>query len=351
MFKSNHNVNSLLDILKVKYPIIQAPMAGGATTKELVGNVSNSGCLGSLGAGYMSPSEIESTINSIKRLTKSPFAVNLFIDNGLSNNNLNIQEAARALQMVSCELDIDIYPVESPYTSNFNEQIEVILSSKVPVFSFTFGKLDSCLIKELHANDTKIIGTATNILEAQVLFESGVDVIVVQGKEAGGHRGTFIGEEEQSLLALEGLIRSIKKEVPLPIIAAGGIMNAKSIIENINYGAAGVQMGSVFLTCHESGIHNIYKQMLINGSRHTCLTKSFSGKLARGIENTFIHRMQNYQSSVLPYPAQNAQTMQIRNKAKVLNNCEFMSLWAGQNYFLCKRAFARELIMELTIDM
>ncbi len=352
MLKSNKQVNKLLDLLGVSYPIIQAPMAGGATTKELVASVSNCGCLGSLGAGYMHPMDLKLAIDGIKKLTNLPFAVNLFIDNQLPIANINQKAAIKSLQNVSQELNMRVIAVDPPYAPDFNEQFEIILQEKVPVFSFTFGMLAPNLIKKLHANGTIVIGTATNVDEVRELFISGVDAIVVQGKEAGGHRGSFIGNDEQGLFSLKDLISKTKNIVPTPIIAAGGIMNASSITEHIDLGAFGVQMGSAFLASSESGISQVYKQVLLSGSnRKTCLTKAFSGKLARGLENTFIKRMQNYQSSILPYPIQNAQTMQIRAKAKELNNVEFMSLWAGENYFLCKDMAVEDLISELIVGM
>jgi nitronate monooxygenase len=183
--------------LNIKIPIVQAPMAGDATTPELVAAVSNAGALGSIGAGYMSPEKIKQTIEATRALTNKPFSVNLFIPNHISPTKEKMDLAVQGLNQVCHELDVTSEPVCAPFSASFDAQMRVILEEKVPVFSFTFGLLEAKWMKQLKRHATFVIGTATNLEEAHALKAMGVDAIVLQGAEAGGHRGTFLGEPEE----------------------------------------------------------------------------------------------------------------------------------------------------------
>ncbi len=343
------STNPLTHLLSIKYPIIQAPMAGGATTSELVAAVSNAGALGSLAAGYLSATAIQQTIDSIRKLTNNPFAVNLFIPEKHQCTEQQIQRMQTLITTLCPELDISNETPLPPFSQNFNEQIEVILEKKVPILSFTFGILDVLWIQKLKQNKVILIGTATNLEEALQLESHGIDIIVAQGSEAGGHRGTFIGKAEDALFKVAPLVTQLVHHLKTPIVAAGGIMTATNITEMLALKASGVQMGSAFLTCHESGIYPKYKERLLNLDRdQTTLTRSFSGKLARGLQNEFIIRMQPHEKEILDYPIQNALTRAMRKTAEQQNTTEFMSLWAGQHAYLCQDLSVRTLIDELT---
>lgn len=335
-----------------QFPIIQAPMAGGATTPELVAAVSNAGGLGSLGAAYMEADEIKLAIKKIRELTDKPFAVNLFVPEKHHATFTQINRMCELIEMSCAELKIKISPNVTPYAPIFEDQMRVICEEKVPVFSFTFGIPDDHWIRKLKTNGVFLIGTATNLSEALLLEEQGMDAVVAQGCEAGGHRGTFLGKPEASLFEIEFLIKKLLEKVKIPIIAAGGIMDAKAIISLLTIGADAVQMGTAFLTCHESGIHPKYKEALLSARRdNTTLTRVFSGKLARGIKNKFIERMEQHQSEILDYPIQNALTRSMRKEAGKQNNTDFMSLWAGQSVYLCKACSALELMNKLINDV
>jgi nitronate monooxygenase len=338
--------------LGIQYPIIQAPMAGGATTPELVAAVSNAGGLGSLAAGYMSPDDIRKAIKRIRNLSKKPFLVNLFIPEEKSATPEQIQKSCHNIEQCSKELDQKIKPVFPPYMQPFEEQIQVLLKENVPFFSFTFGLLDPKWIKCLKSNKTLLIGTATTLFEAQALEESGVDMVVVQGSEAGGHRGTFLSKEEDALIDLFSLIPQCIEKLKIPVIAAGGIMKGADIVAALTSGAVAVQMGTAFLSCYESGIHNKYKEILLAQQQdNTKLTRAFSGKLARGIQNKFIDCMQTKPSSILDYPIQNALTKAMRKKAEEIDDTEFMAMWAGQAVALCRDISAERLVVQLIDEM
>lgn len=336
--------------IKIDLPIIQAPMAGGATTPELVAAVSNSGGLGSLGAGYMAPDAIRQAIKKIRALTSKPFAVNLFIPEKHHATSVQIQQACDDINQICGELGIEVSPIKAPYAQAFEEQINVIFEEKIPVFSYSFGLLNSDLVPQFKKNNTALIGTATNLAEAQALKENGANIIVAQGSEAGGHRGTFLDRAENSLIALINLIPQLADTLKIPIIAAGGIMDGRGIIAALNLGACGVQMGTAFLTCHESGISPAYKKVLLTQKQDTTiLTRSFSGKLARGIRNKFTDNLNQFH--ILDYPIQNALTSIMRKAAITQNNTNFMSLWAGQSTQLCRNIGAHELINDLVAEI
>lgn len=339
----------LRQLLKVRLPLIQAPMAGSAATPEFVAAVANAGGLGSLGAGYMSDSQIRNAIKKIRQLSPHPFAVNLFIPEIVQASEEKIALAKHAIQACCPEFTFDIDAIKPPFAPSFDEQMDSIIEEKVPIFSFTFGIPSEYWIRRLKKNGIILIGTATTLEEAKLLELHDIDVIVAQGSEAGGHRGTFIGKAEDALMHNSSLVSLLVEHVKRPIVSAGGIMLAKDIVAALSLGAAGVQMGTAFLSCFESSIHPLYKKLLLNLSKdETTLTRAFSGKLARGITNQFILNMQKYEETILDYPIQNALTTSMRSQAAKNNRTEYMSLWAGQAAHLCKEITVAQLIEELS---
>lgn len=343
--------NTLTQRLGIHYPIIQAPMAGGVTTPALVAAVSNAGGLGSLGAGYMSPSEIKNTIAAIREQTNKPFAVNLFIPEKHSATAEQMQIACDDIQQCCIELNLEINPTPAPYAQSFEMQIQIVYEEKVPVFSFTFGMLSPTWIDRLKSNGTALIGTATSLQEAHALEKSGIDMICLQGLEAGGHRGTFLGKPEDALIDLASLITQCAGKIYTPLIAAGSITTGRDIASVIYLGASAAQIGTAFLTCHESGISTQYKDILLSQTQdNTTLTRAISGKLARGIQNKFTRCMENKLVRILDYPIQNALTQSMRKKAKEIGATDFMSLWAGQNAAHCRKLSAHELVHTLIAE-
>ncbi len=343
--------NEVTERLGISYPIFQAPMAGGITTPALISETSNCGGLGNLGAGYMLPEEMNAAIKEIRSLTGKPFGVNLFVPNHqVFSTEAAFAQAVNVLKKVQADLGIEKSnsQLDKDHQALFEQQLEVILSTRVPICSFTFGIPDEIVIKDLKKQGTIVIGTATNVNEALELEASGVDMIVAQGSEAGGHRGTF-HEEGSGLIGSMALIPQIADAIKLPVIAAGGIMDARGMAAAFVLGAKVVQLGTAFLTCKESGAHSIYKEAILNATEEqTTLTKAFSGKLARGIRNHFIKEMEGQSIGILPFPLQNDLTGPIRKQAAKLNNREYMSLWAGQGLRLATETTVKELMDKLT---
>jgi len=338
----------LTELLGIDFPIIQAGMAGGTTTPSLVSSVCNAGGLGTLGAGYMTPQQIREAIKEIRQLTNRPFAVNLFAPEPIDEKAIsNIESVNQVMKKFRDQLGI-VEPQITKYTESFEEQLEVVLEEKVPIFSFTFGIPSQEILQELKRSQTIIIGTATTVNEAIELEARGVDAIVGQGSEAGGHRGTFDGKFEDSLIGTMALIPQMVDHVKVPVIASGGIMDGRGVLASLALGAAGVQMGTAFLTCPESGAHAEHKRSILSSNEQsTVLTRSFSGKPARGIKNKFISEMEPHAEIIPSYPVQNALTKDIRSAAGKQNQTEFLSLWAGQGVRLSKSKTAEELVHDI----
>jgi len=218
----------LTDLLDINIPIIQAPMAGGVTTPDLVAAVCNAGGLGSVGAGYMSPDALITAIDKVRTLTDKKFQVNLFVPESHQANLVSQQKMATCINEIASSLHINTQPVEPPYLPDFYQQVEVLLDKHVPIVSFTFGIPDKKIIQRFKSNNVILIGTATSLAEALAFEESGVDAISLQSKEAGGHRGTFIGDVFDSLTDSATLISQVFAKITLPVIAAGGIMNGQT---------------------------------------------------------------------------------------------------------------------------
>ncbi|MGN7386323.1 NAD(P)H-dependent flavin oxidoreductase [Sporosarcina sp. SAFN-015] len=310
--------------LGIEHPIIQAPMAG-ITTPEFVAACAEAGVLGSIGAGYLSAEATRDSIREVKRLTNKPFAVNLFVPEQTEMDQEQLRQAYLALHPIGKKIGLPFW--KAPLSeSSFDAQIAVIIDEGVNICSFTFGLPDETVIRDLKEHGVYLIGTATNVEEAILAEKVGMDAVVVQGKEAGGHRGSFLSEE---LITLDELLPSSIEAVRIPIIAAGGIANREQLELQLSRGAQAVQIGTALLAADESGAHPLHKEAVLAATGNsTVLTKAFSGKPARGIRNQFIDMMEGV--PIAPYPYQNDLTKKIRAEAASKGNLEFMSLWAGE---------------------
>jgi nitronate monooxygenase len=332
-------------------PIIQAPMAGGATTPELVAAVSNAGGIGSLAAALLSPQAIAEQVAKIRALTQRAFMVNMFV---LQTPNPSTEEIARAgelLRPVWEPLGWTALPTPAKWCEDFDAQFDALIAVKPEIASFTFGILTSEQMERLHAAHIFVIGTATNVSEARAWEAIGADAICAQGIEAGAHRGTFIGAQDEAPSTMV-LVPMVVDAVNVPVIAAGGIMDGRGIAAAIALGAQAVQMGTAFLVTDESGIHPAYKERLLEAASAparsvTRLTRTFSGRYARGLVNGFMESMRDVEREVPAYPIQNALTGSIRAQAGKINETELMSLWAGQGIGMARAMPAARLVETL----
>ncbi|MFD1448354.1 NAD(P)H-dependent flavin oxidoreductase [Oceanobacillus profundus] len=322
----------ILERLKITIPIIQAGMAGGITTPELVAAVSNAGALGTIGAGYMSTHTLKDTIHRVKQLTDKPFAVNLFAAN-LEAFSTDVDEMQALLNKQRDEVGIDTKENLVKVKDYLQEKVYLLIKEKVPIVSTAFGALSSVLIKRLKENHIILIGMATNVGEAKHLEDMGYDMVVAQGVEAGGHRGTFDIEKypSGSNIGLITLIQSILENTSLPVAAAGGIYTKKQLDALLLMGASGVQMGTRFLLAKEAGTNKTYRRALMKASyEDTVITKVFSGRPARAIKNSFIDEVESSGLDILPFPIQNELTKDLRAAGAEFAIADLQSLWAGQ---------------------
>lgn len=323
-------------------------MAGGPTTPALVAAVSGAGAIGSIGAGYMTPEALTSAMAAVRETTNKPFAVNLFVPQDYVRDRKREADVNDALADIRQELDIDMPSGVGPIAPDFQAQFEAVLTAAPAIVSTTFGALEPERVLRLQSAGCRVIGTATSTAEARHLEKTGVDAIVAQGFEAGGHRGTFLGKAEASLVGLMALLPQVVDTVSIPVIASGGIMDGRGIAAVHCLGAAGVQMGTAFLTTHESGAKPEHKAALAGATdTASTLTSVFSGKPARGLRNSFIDKLESLAIPLSDYPVQNAWTRDIRAAAAAQHRPEFMSLWAGQAAGLSRETSAGELIPRL----
>lgn len=339
----------LCSMLNIKYPIIQAGMAGGATTPELIANVSNAGGLGTLGAAYMKPEDIKQTIHDIRELTNKPFAVNLFcVENSDEPSNDEKETVKSELYRIGRDLGVSGLDIKFNAADYFDEQFQVLIDEKVPVISTAFGLLSEDRVRQAKENDMVITSMITTVEEAVLAERSGVDIIIAQGSDAGGHRSTFdlTKHKNGADIGTFSLVPQVADNVKIPVAAAGGVNDGRSLAAALALGAAGVQIGTRFLSSVEAGIHKAYKQKLFASKEDdTVITKVFSGRPARGILNKFI---EEFSKESLAYPYQNSATKSIRGAAAKRGNAEYMSLWAGQNLrSVVKEQPAAEIVEEI----
>jgi len=344
--------NDLLEKLGIENPIVQGPMGGGPSTPELVAAVSNAGGLGSLGAAYLSPDQIGDAIRRIRTLTDRPFQVNLFA--GGWQTDLSFDPAPMLALLSEIHAALGLPPPTLPQLGPdpYQAQLEAVLDARPPIFSFTFGIPDRDTMSRLRAHGILAIGTATTVAEARLLTEVGVDAIVAQGSEAGAHRGTFAAPFEESMVPTLTLTRQIRSAVSTPVIAAGGLMDGSDVVTALDAGASAVALGTAFLASPESGASDAYKRAIVDADRDaTVVTRAFSGRPARGLRNNFIARLEGNESSILPYPLQNALTRSMRTAAAKQGAAGFLSLWAGTGVARAQAVPAGELVKRLTEEI
>lgn len=342
----------LCERLGIEFPLVVAPMAGGPTTAQMVAASSNAGVLGSLGAAYYSPEQIEFEIASVRAMTSRPFAVNLFAPP--PEVHVPSADLARAIDRTRRyrdELALPNPDLKPPFHPDFEKQFEVILKTKPAVFSFVFGLIDRTLLAECRKQNIYTIGTATTVNEGIALERSGVDAVAAQGVEAGGHRGGFDPDAEDPNIETLDLTRALAARLKIPILAAGGIMDGRGIVAALRAGARAAQMGTAFLLCEEAGTAPPYRRALTSNRIETRLTKVFSGRRARGITNRFMKEMEKHPADILPFPAQNAFTRDLRKKSAELDASDFLSLWAGEGVDQIRQTLSTtQLIRELKAE-
>lgn len=342
---------ALMQRFDLAHPIIQAPLAGGGDTPALVAAVCNAGGLGFIGAAYLSPAQIGEAARLVRAATSRPFGINLFAPLPASTELPDVAAALARVAPYYTELGLPAPEAPPPGGFSFDAQLTAALDSGASIFSFTFGLPSATALAAARARGMFLVGTATTITEAVLLEKAGVDAIVVQGAEAGGHRGTFSEDFAAGQVGTMALVPQAADAVSVPVIASGGIADGRGIAAALALGAAAVQMGTAFLTCDESGIPEAYKAAILQAAEHeTRVTRAFSGRPARGIVNRFMNEVEGHADHILPFPLQNALTRPLRTAAGKQGRAEFLSLWAGQALRLARRQSAAALVARLAAE-
>ena len=355
--------SSWLNQIGVRFPLIQAPMAG-VSTPQLAAAVSNAGGLGSLGIGASTVEQARTMIEQTRALTAQPFNVNLFCHAPAQRDAEREAAWLRHLSPLFAEVGLtpptqltEIYPSFVGHS----ELLELLLTLKPAVVSFHFGLPSQEQIQRLRAAGIATLATATSVQEARLIEQAGVEAVIAQGIEAGGHRGCFEPDHHDDQLTTAVLTRLLVKNTSLPVIAAGGIMDGQGIRAMLDLGAVAAQLGSAFLLCPESAANAGYRQMLKSGRAATTrLTRCLSGRPARGIVNRFIEQGEGRldgqaptdKSPVLPadYPVAYDAAKRIISAAAKQGNHELAAHWVGQGAPLIREMSAEALVATLMAE-
>jgi nitronate monooxygenase len=346
---------ALTNLLHVQHPIIQGPF-GGLRSQRLTAAVSNFGALGSLGANALEPTRISEAIAELRALTERPFAVNLWVSTedeaAARSERAAFDASVAALAPRFRELGAAL-PTYKRYPSmNFAAQARAVLDAKVPVFSFIVGVPPAEILQECRERGIVSIGTATTPAEAVALERAGVDAIVASGFEAGGHRGSFLARAEESLVGTFALVPQVCDVVSVPVIAAGGIADARGVVAAFALGASGAQIGTALLACDGSGATRAHRDALSRQSfTPTALSHGLTGRLARGLNNRLMQTVNQPGVDVLPYPLQRGLVRELTQVAEAAGQSELTLMWSGQSAGLTRTQDATAFLTKLVSDV
>lgn len=343
---------TLREILGIERPIVQAPMAGYQGSALAVA-VCNAGGLGSLPCATLNIDTMRKELAAIRAQTSRPFNVNFFCHTTPAADAKREAAWKERLAPYYAEFGMDVHQI-GPGMGRvaFNAEIAAALAEfKPPVVSFHFGLPAAELVAEVHSWGSKVVSSATTVDEALWLEAHGADLIIAQGLEAGGHRGIFLSDDLTTQVGTYALLPQIVQAVKVPVIAAGGIADAKGVAAAMAMGAAGVQIGTAYLLCPEATTTALHRAALKSaGARHTAVTNVFTGRPARGIVNRFIREMGPLNEATPAFPLAAPLLTPLRTKAESVGNSDFTPLWSGQNASGCREIPAAELTRELAAE-
>lgn len=342
-------MTSIAELFGIALPIVQAPMAG-VQGSALAIAVSNAGGLGSLPGGALSPATLRAELATIKQQTTRPFNVNFFCHPPPPPQPQREIEWVELLRPYYHELDVAIgADAASGGRAPFSRSAADIVGEFRPaVVSFHFGLPSADLLDAVRSSGAKIISSATTVDEARWLESRGVDAIIAQGAEAGGHRGMFLSDDLTTQVGTLALVPQIVRAVRVPVIAAGGIADAAGVDAAMRLGAAGAQIGTSYLCCPEATTSALHRAALAGGAAtHTAITNVFTGRPARGIVNRLVREIGPMSSVAPDFPLAAAALLPLRMKAEAQGRGDFSAMWAGQNTSGCREVAAADLTREL----
>ncbi|MFB9147660.1 NAD(P)H-dependent flavin oxidoreductase [Halomonas alkalicola] len=340
---------SLTQTLGITLPILQAPMAG-AQGSELAIAVARAGGLGALPCAMLAPSAMAEELAAFRAATSAPVNVNFFCHAPPAPDAAAQTRWHEALAPYYAEFGLDIGAVPAgPGRRPFDyEACDALESFRPEVVSFHFGLPEAALLARVKAWGATVLASATTVEEARWLAAHGADAIIVQGLEAGGHRGMFLTEEPTTQVGTFALLPQVREAVDLPLIAAGGIADARGVAAARALGAEAVQVGTAFLCCPESTISAIHRRALMSeAARYTALTNLYSGRPARGIVTRLMRELGPMSDAAPAFPLATAAIAPLRAAAEAQGSGDFSPLWAGQNASRCREVPAAEVVAEL----
>ncbi|MFG2827826.1 nitronate monooxygenase [Streptomyces sp. NPDC048434] len=337
-----------------RYPIVQAPMAGGGSGPGLAAAVCGAGGLGFLAAGYKTADGMYQEIKQLRSLTGRPFGVNLFMPQPSLADGSVVEVYREQLAGEATWYETELGDTDGPIDDGYEAKLAILRDDPVPVVSFTFGCPSRAVLDAFAKLGTYTVVTVTTAAEAQAAQWSGADAVCVQGVEAGGHQGTHRDDPHAdgtgSGLGLLALLGQVHEAVQIPVIAAGGLMRGAQIASVLAAGASMAQLGTAFLATPESGANPLHKHALTNPLfTHTELTRAFSGRPARGLVNRFMREHGPYAPAA--YPAVHYLTSTVRKAAAKAGDAQGMNLWAGQGHRLARELPAARLVEVLAVEL
>lgn len=342
--------NRLCELLEIKHPIIQAPMAG-ATGVEMVAAACNAGALGSIGSAEHTSEKLIAEVVEIRAKTSAPFNANFFTHDEPASNDDTAQSTGAMLANWYAKFGLGDVPKANVSSTPFNQEIfDTICDLKPNIVSFHFGLPDAKFVHHLKSIGVKILCSATSVQEAIWLEQNSVDVIIAQSYEAGGHSGWFMPRNGADLTGTMALVPRIVDAVSAPVVAAGGIMDGRGVAAAMMLGASGVQMGTAFISSPESLLSDVHKDAVKQASGDdTMHTKAFSGRYARTIVNSYSQATKNIQNWP-DFPIGNTMTKPLRKASSDAGKPDAMSLWAGQAVGLNQSQPTADIIHDVVAD-
>ena len=338
-----------LDLFKIELPIIQAPMAGSSDA-ELAVAVAQAGGLGSLPCAFLGVDQVRAAYQVIRQRTSRPVNLNFFCHAAPLADAKRDEAWRNRLQHYYRELDLD-FPATAAVAPRapFDVSMCALLEElKPPVVSFHFGLPAASLVARVKASGAKVLSSATTVEEARWLEREGVDAVIAQGFEAGGHRGMFLTSDLATQIGTFALVPQIVDAVRVPVIAAGGVADARGVVAALALGAAAVQIGTAYLRCPEATTSALHRAALTSASHDdTVLTNVFTGRPARGIVNRFIREQGPINELAPPFPLAADPSLPLRRKAEGQNSSDFSPLWSGQGGALARPVPAGQLTAQL----
>lgn len=336
----------MIDLATVARPIIGAPMAGGPSTPTLVEAVGAAGGFGMLAAGYLTPAALADAMAA----TRGPFGVNLFCPPDTEPDLASAQAYRESLAPLAQQYAVELPPVAVAAAADddhWAEKVDLLCERPPAAVSFTFGLPDAETVERLHARDCTLLATVASVADARAAAALGVDAMCVQGPEAGGHRATRrIADEPEDVPLLE-LIAAVRAAVSVPVIAAGGLMDAAAVEAVLKAGAVAAQVGTALLLADEAGTSATHRAALTDPQfTETAVTRAFTGRPARGLRNDFVERYDT--GAPAAYPAVHQITRPIRAAAAAARNPAHVHLWAGTGWHHARPAPAADIITRLT---